>query len=508
MRAARTKDKIMPLFHKILCPTDFSEPSYYALQKAMALAQHNNAELCLLHVVPRGELAPGQADTAEAQRHLEDLIRDYAPPQLQVRAIVRDGNATDEILNTVQDEGIDLIVMATHGATGWREFALGSVMDEVVRLAPCPVFTISSIARQKPDADSAVPIPASVEATTMKMNNFDAPEQSAPEYSRDADFPLGGSPEAKLRFLLSYAILAPSNRNSQPWRWHLCGDTVELHADRMRALPHLDPDDRELTLSCGAALLHLRIAMRHFGYTEEVKILPDRGDPNLLAVVRLGEEYSPSPDDDRLFEAIPARHTNRHPFLERELPADLQQLLQSEAEQEGAWLFFVEDVEARMEIINLIARSDHEQGRDPQFLQETASWIRPNRSPSDDGIPQYAWGGGGLASRYTTDTGAAMGDKDRLLAWSAPVLAILETADDTPRDWLAAGQALARVLLRAAAEGVQASFFNSPIEVVQMWTPLHHILQRTGLPQMILRLGYPAQETGATPRRTVDEVVS
>ena len=345
----------------------------------------------------------------------------------------------------------------------------------------------------------------------MQPSRFDALPQNMPQTSvcsAKTSFPLTGSPQSKLRFLLNYAILAPSNRNSQPWLWRLGGDTVELHADNMRALPHLDPDNRELIMSCGAALLHLRIAMRHFGYNPEVEILPDPEDPNLLAVVRLGEEYSATPDDDLLFKAIPNRHTNRQPFLERELPNDLREALQSEAKQEDAWMLFIEDTELRMAIINLIAQSDHSQGNDPQFLEETTSWIRPSRGPSDDGIPQYAWGGGGLMSHYATDVGEAMSDQDRLLAWSAPVLAVLEIADDTPRAWLAAGQALARVLLRAAAEGVQASFFNSPVEVAKMWPQLHRILKRGGLPQIILRLGYPTQETGTTPRRSLSQVVN
>lgn len=141
----------MMMFHKILCPTDFSEPSYCALRKAMEMAASCEADLYLLHVVPRDELAPGDADFAEVRRHLKDLIVTYAPIGLHVRAIVREGDVTREILRTVSEKDIDLIVMATHGMTGWREFALGSVMDEVVRVAPCPVFTISNAAHQRAD---------------------------------------------------------------------------------------------------------------------------------------------------------------------------------------------------------------------------------------------------------------------------------------------------------------------------------------------------------------------
>jgi nucleotide-binding universal stress UspA family protein len=150
----------MLLFNKILCPTDFSEPSYQALKKAMTLASRCNAQLCLLHVVPLQTPTPGEDGFSLAQRHLEELIRDYAPAGLQVHAVVRKGDVTNAILRLAQNENFDLIVMATHGTTGWRDFVLGSVMDEVVRLAPCPVLTISSTAHQNAEAQ-----PEAVSAT-------------------------------------------------------------------------------------------------------------------------------------------------------------------------------------------------------------------------------------------------------------------------------------------------------------------------------------------------------
>jgi hypothetical protein len=64
------------------------------------------------------------------------------------------------------------------------------------------------------------------------------------------------------------------------------------------------------------------------------------------------------------------------------------------------------------------------------------------------------------------------------------------------------------VLLNAAAAGVEASFFNQPIEVAGLWPNLRNIIGRTGFPQVILRLGYATAPTPATPRRTVDEVVA
>ncbi|WP_243663734.1 nitroreductase family protein [Rhodothermus marinus] len=80
------------------------------------------------------------------------------------------------------------------------------------------------------------------------------------------DFPRYATPEAQLRFLLNYAVLAPSVHNTQPWRFRVVGSEVELYADRTRALAVADPEDRQLIMSCGAALFHLQVAMRHFGY--------------------------------------------------------------------------------------------------------------------------------------------------------------------------------------------------------------------------------------------------
>lgn len=130
------------LFHKILAPTDLSEPSFQALRKAMVLAKESDAALTLLRVLSGVEADSSEAELNIEQQHFDDVIRDYAPPNLAVKTLLRQGDVVGEILQTALEGKFDLIVMSTHGATGWREFAIGSVTDEVVRLASCPVLTI------------------------------------------------------------------------------------------------------------------------------------------------------------------------------------------------------------------------------------------------------------------------------------------------------------------------------------------------------------------------------
>src|ERR1044071_2504628 len=113
------------------------------------------------------------------------------------------------------------------------------------------------------------------------------------------DFPADGNSEEKLWFLVRYAVLAPSTHNTQPWRFRIHGNVVELYADFARALPVVDPQYRELIMSCGAALLHLRIAIRYFGHAYTVERLPDPDDPALLARVHLGFKCDTNAEDIR-----------------------------------------------------------------------------------------------------------------------------------------------------------------------------------------------------------------
>ncbi len=332
-----------------------------------------------------------------------------------------------------------------------------------------------------------------------------------------ADFPHSGEPEEKLRFVLNYAVLAPSSHNTQPWLWEINGSEIELWADRSREMPALDASGRELIMSCGAALQHLRLTIYAFGYANIVSILPDPARPNLLARVHLSRPHQPLPDDELLFRYIAERHTNRQQFQARELAAELLQTLQQEAVQEEASLHFAQSQTDRDAIINLIEFGALVQSNDPAVRRDKADWIAPAHSRRHDGIPARALGLSDLISHVAPfalrvgESGEAQADKEGKLARSAPLLVVLCTDNEGPEAWLAAGQALSRVLLRARAEGVSASFFSQPIQVDEAWVQLRHALGIRNFPQLIFRLGYSeptAEPAPATPRRPVNEVIA
>jgi universal stress protein A len=150
------EDVMLPV-KKIFCPTDFSEPSYKALKEANDLAKHFNAELILIHVLhplimyPAAMGAPGMVKTQVsdevqrdevAKKSLEIILKEKIDASLKSRSILGKGNPADEIAFHAKEEKADLIVISTHGFTGWRHLIMGSVAEKVVRLAHCPVLTI------------------------------------------------------------------------------------------------------------------------------------------------------------------------------------------------------------------------------------------------------------------------------------------------------------------------------------------------------------------------------
>lgn len=325
------------------------------------------------------------------------------------------------------------------------------------------------------------------------------------EFSPDA------SPADKMKYFVRYAALAPSTHNTQPWRFRIGDGTVELIADRTRALPVVDPADRELVMSCGAALLNLRVAIRAHGYSDHVATFPEQGDPSLLARVTLGGAHEPSELESRLLHAIVRRRTNRLQFRRGAIDAEVVAALEQAAAAEGAWLVELEGMDKRRGA-ELVAAADRVQWSDPSFRNELAQWIVPNTSSRAEGVPGYAMGFGTWTSRALPfairrlDLGRVLAARDRALARRAEVLAVLGTRGDEPVDWLCAGQAMERVALTAHSYGFATSHLDQAVEIATYRDKLRKLAGNGGYPQQLIGVGR-ARELAPTPRRSLSDVI-
>jgi nitroreductase len=326
------------------------------------------------------------------------------------------------------------------------------------------------------------------------------------------DFPADGYASDQLEFLLRYAILAPSTHNTQPWLFRINAMDVEVYADRRRALAVIDPQGRELAMSCGAALMNLRVAAEYFGHAYKAEMLPDARHPDLQARFQLGLAGETSGEDIVLFHAITQRRTNRQPFLDKPVPEEVLGECEAAARTHGAWFQVVRDPAAREAVADLVAEGDRRQWADKHFRAELSQWIRSKPDESGDGLPASIAGVrnwlsfAGPALIRTFDRGEGVAATDRDIALHSPVLAVLGTDSDDALIWLNAGQALQRVLLTARAEDISASFLNQPIEIPDLRGRLAERLGTGGYPQILLRLGY-GPEIAPTPRRSLRQVL-
>jgi nitroreductase len=317
------------------------------------------------------------------------------------------------------------------------------------------------------------------------------------------------------------AQMAPSVHNTQPWVfWIRADDRIELRAmvsgpaepDLLgpdRRLLAADPLSRELAISCGAALFNLRLAFRVMGHDVTVWLIPDEdSDSSLLASVEIvtGRTHRPSVKEQKLYSAIPRRHTNRAPFTDRAVPPTVQAAMKRAAFREEGWLRSLDRTQAD-KWVHASAEADKKLERDAEYLAELKRWTRDRKSGS--GVPAAAIGVRGMAGDAPVrDYG--LSDRPRERFERHPQLLALSTDSDQPADWLRAGQALQRVLLTATVHGVSASFLSQPMELsdhqgqARRW-PWHWPFAE--VPQMVLRVGYATRPAVFTPRRHAPEVL-
>jgi hypothetical protein len=306
------------------------------------------------------------------------------------------------------------------------------------------------------------------------------------------------------------ATLAPSIHNTQPWRFVLSADALEIYTDRSRQLRVLDPRGRQMTISCGCALFNARASIGAAGYDPPVERLPDPMQPDLLARVLVGEPRRDWVPIGVLDEEVERRHTNRRRFSDEPVPPEDVAALVEAADAEGAVLFPVEREEHRQSTARLSQLADDIENADPAYRAELRAWTTDD-GRRRDGVPAAA----------VPHTDAGSGDEipirdfdTRGMGWlptetqssMRQCLLLLGSAADDPVGWCRSGEALERVLLELTRRGYVASPFTQVIEVARTNAMLRQELALTMHPHILLRVGRAPTTTPTRRRRLVDTI--
>jgi menaquinone-dependent protoporphyrinogen IX oxidase len=316
----------------------------------------------------------------------------------------------------------------------------------------------------------------------------------------------------ELHLVIAAASLAPSIHNTQPWRFSVTADgALDVFADRERQLRVIDADARQLLVSCGGAIEFARLAVRGLGRTCALELLPDRANSDLLARLTPGAAAPPTPAESALVDAMSLRHTDRGPYDDTRVPAQVLDEARVGVETYGLWLRQIDLPVDRVVVNGALSDAERRQASDPAYAAEMRRWT--NRPAREDGFAEPApqWPVDRVSdvplrdfSGNDTHRHAAAGDPPRV---ERDALVLLGSIADDAATHVATGRALAWLLLRLTAAGLAAQPLGQAFDDLEGRVRLGRDLRLIGYPQFLLRVGY-GHASEQTARRGLNDVLA
>jgi hypothetical protein len=321
-------------------------------------------------------------------------------------------------------------------------------------------------------------------------------------------FQMDPAKAAQLRELIRYATLAANGHNTQPWKFAITEDAIDIHPDHARRLAVVDPNNRELWISLGCALENLLVAARATGYAAEVTY-PAATD---FIHVRLTAD---TPQHSPLFDAIPVRQNTRSEYDGQPIKnADFDRL-QALSLEPGVALRFASSPTDREAVLEYVNQGNLNQYADKAFVEELIAWLRFNKREAVtalDGLytrcsgnPEVPrWLGRMFVSGATPQQQA---ETDAKKLRSSPGAVVVASEADDKTAWVRTGQVYERLALTLTALNIKSAFLNQPIEVADLRGQFQSAMGLgASQPQLLLRYGY-ANAMPRSLRRPVEQVM-
>lgn len=299
---------------------------------------------------------------------------------------------------------------------------------------------------------------------------------------------------------------APSVHNTQPWRWMFDGSRLHLSTDPARQLSSADPQGRQLVISCGAMLDHVRTAFAARGWHTDTTRLPDQDNSEHLAAIDFRPFADPTEQQRARAEAIERRRTDRLPMLPPHDWDDITRSAQASATRFDIELGVLGDND-RPQLTEASQRSAALRRYDMQYQNEL-HWWAGHSSPAD-GVPVSALVSEAELSQVGVGRAFPPGpesarredldDHSRLLVFSS--------AEDSRHNWLHAGEVLSAVLLDCTIAGLATCPLTHITELSSSRRIISDLVPEPGKPQILVRVGTAPTEPDypQTPRRPVSD---
>lgn len=322
------------------------------------------------------------------------------------------------------------------------------------------------------------------------------------------DFPKAGSRKDQMKFLLRYAVLAPSFYNSQPWQFEIDDKTEEInvYADKNNWFRVADPDKRELYVSIGCALENLLIAADYFQLGHQTAYFPDLNNEDWVANIRIVEaDRSLGPRSPELFDAITDRRTNYKLYDNKPLVSDHVKRIRkflTEIEYK-VYLDISDDPDVKAQMDRLIGNGKAAFFANDEFRHELKSWIERGDFGS-----QWLAGKSRKVDAGDPQLGEKFADNEQQIVDSAPAVAILSSEYDNRISQVKVGQTFERISLEGTLLGLQIHPMYQLMEIPELKTHLQGLFpEMKGYPQLVFSMGYTKPVKESTPRKPVEDVL-
>ena len=324
-----------------------------------------------------------------------------------------------------------------------------------------------------------------------------------------ADSRISPSIHADYLFMIEQAVKAPSGHNTQPWKFRLFSDHIDILPDFSRALPVVDPNHRELFVSLGCAAENLCIAAAHKGWLGKVSTSTD----GIIHVGLSRQEDIEAPH----FEQIARRQTTRRCYNGSMISDNALALLKKIPVEPGIGIhLFRKGTQAFDDIAALVFEGNRRQMGNPAFKAELRQWMRYNRKHQDetaDGLSYAVFGAPNLP-RFMAEfiiahslDAAKQNKTDRRNIASASHFALFTTRDNRREHWVALGRTLQRFLLTATAAGIAHAYATQANETHELAERMAQTLGFTGVyPSIVMSLGY-AKASAYALRRPIEGLI-
>lgn len=311
-----------------------------------------------------------------------------------------------------------------------------------------------------------------------------------------------------LRTLVQYATLAANGHNTQPWKFAIKDNAIEIHPDTSRRLPVVDPNDREMWISLGCSLENLLVASRAAGYAAEVTY-PEQAD---FIHVQLNTN---TPQDSPLFDAIPLRQNTRSAYDGRLIKNEDLDQLQALQLEPGVALQFATNPSAMETFLEYVNLGNLAQYADTAFVDELIAWLRFTKKEalsSLDGLYSLC-SGNPQVPRFIGQMFVAgtkpqqQADADAAKFRTSPVAVVVASESDDKVSWVRTGQVYERLALTMTSLNIKSALLNQPIEVSTLRGQFQSAIGLgSSLPQLLVRFGY-ADAMPKSLRRPVEQVL-